>query len=71
MLFLEIDAGDVDVNVHPSKLQVKFFDSQLVFRSVVGAISQVLSTHKIGAVGGEFFASQAVSGGNEGKKSDF
>lgn len=62
MLFVQVPADEVDVNVHPSKLQVKFMDSQYVFKSVVAAIGQVLGQNKIASVGEEFFASQMRSG---------
>ena len=58
VLFVQVPADEVDVNVHPSKLQVKFMDSQYVFKSVVAAIGQVLGQNKIASVGSEFFASQ-------------
>lgn len=55
VLFLDVPANEVDVNVHPSKLQVKFMDSQLIFKSVVSSISEVLGQNKIARVADEFF----------------
>ena len=37
----------VDVNVHPSKLQVKFADSQAIFQLVYNTISETLWQNKI------------------------
>ena len=47
ILMLDIDPKIVDVNVHPSKLQVKFADSQAIFQLVYNTISQTLWQNKI------------------------
>ncbi|MBR4633583.1 hypothetical protein IKO50_01115 [bacterium] len=39
---LDVDPKIVDVNVHPSKLQVKFADSQTIFQLVYNTISETL-----------------------------
>jgi DNA mismatch repair protein MutL len=44
---LDIDPKIVDVNVHPSKLQVKFSDSQAIFQIVFNTISETLGQNKI------------------------
>lgn len=43
VLKIEVDPSFVDVNVHPSKSQVKFQDPALVFRKVVHALRTKLS----------------------------
>ncbi|MGE4658918.1 MAG: DNA mismatch repair endonuclease MutL [Gammaproteobacteria bacterium] len=49
VIFLELDAGRVDVNAHPSKLEIRFRDSRLVhdfvFRTVEAALA---STPELG-----------------------
>ena len=41
-LFLEVDPMYVDVNVHPTKTEVRFFDQQGVRSLIVGALRQAL-----------------------------
>jgi DNA mismatch repair protein MutL len=42
VLFLEIDPERVDVNVHPTKSEVKFADQQMLYTLVRGAIKRAL-----------------------------
>jgi len=47
-LFIALPSGDVDVNVHPAKAEVRFKDSQLVFRLVLRAVEHgTLKEHAI------------------------
>lgn len=47
ILMLELEPSEVDVNVHPAKLQVKFADSQKIYQVVYQTITELLGNHKI------------------------
>ena len=61
ILMFKIEPSEVDVNVHPAKLQVKFADSQMIYQAVYQTISELLGKHKIWFVGSEFFQWKGIA----------
>lgn len=46
-LFIEIDPRHVDVNVHPTKTEIKFDDERTIYGIIRAAVKQALGTHNI------------------------
>jgi len=47
ILFLDINPDRIDVNVHPTKNEIKFADQQMLFSLVRGAIKRAVKTDEI------------------------
>lgn len=48
VLFIEMDPARIDVNVHPTKTEIKFDDERTVYGVVLASIRQALGTHNFG-----------------------
>lgn len=60
VLFLNIDPDRLDVNVHPTKREVKFSDNELIHQLVRRAVRQALSGGKTDELGKAPFAESSV-----------
>src|SRR5688572_23245704 len=47
VLFLEIDPQSIDINVHPTKTEIKFEDEKTIYAIVQAAVKKTLGTHNI------------------------
>ena len=47
VLFIEIDPRHIDVNVHPTKTEIKFDDERAVYGVMWSAVKQALSVHHL------------------------
>lgn len=47
VLFLEIDPQQIDINVHPTKTEIKFADERTVYAIVQSAVRQAIGTHNL------------------------
>lgn len=47
VLHFTVDAGMVDINVHPQKMEIRFTDAQQMYQSVFHAVSEVLKHREL------------------------
>lgn len=47
VLFIDIDPRHIDINVHPTKTEIKFDDEKIVYALVKAAVKKSLGTHSI------------------------
>ena len=45
LVFLDLDPHKVDINVHPSKMEVKFADEQSIYRFVISVVRKALGSN--------------------------
>ena len=50
ILYLALDPAQVDVNAHPTKMEVRFRDSQSIYRFILHSLQQVLATARPGGI---------------------
>tara|TARA_Y100000385_G_scaffold234073_1_gene247185 strand:- start:4313 stop:6160 length:1848 start_codon:yes stop_codon:yes gene_type:complete len=46
-IFLEVDAGKIDVNVHPTKTEIKFEEEKYIYSILLSSIRQALGKYNI------------------------
>ncbi|KEO72905.1 DNA mismatch repair endonuclease MutL [Anditalea andensis] len=46
-LFLDIDPSHIDINVHPTKTEIKFDDERTIYAVVRSAVKQALGAHNV------------------------
>lgn len=46
-LFLEIDPGDIDINVHPTKTEIKFENDRAIWQIIHAAVRESLGRHSV------------------------
>ncbi|MGB2474590.1 MAG: DNA mismatch repair endonuclease MutL [Litorivicinaceae bacterium] len=61
LLYLELDPAQVDVNVHPTKHEVRFRDSRLIYDFLLRSISRVLADDRPEQVLGQESSFHAIS----------
>jgi DNA mismatch repair protein MutL len=47
VLFLEIDPSHIDINVHPTKTEIKFDDERTIYAVIRSAVKQALGAHNV------------------------
>ena len=66
LLYLELDPAQVDVNVHPTKHEVRFRDSRLIYDFLLHAVSKVLADDRPDQMLGHESSLQIGSTGQRG-----
>ncbi len=48
-IFLEVDPHAIDVNIHPTKTEIKFEDDSVIFQIIYACVKETLGRHSFGA----------------------
>jgi len=60
-LFIEINPAAIDVNVHPSKIEIRFLDTRKIFSSIDALVKSMIARHGAPAIAAPVFAPLAPS----------
>src|SRR5690606_19283216 len=47
VIFIEIDPSHIDINVHPTKTEIKFDDEKTIYHIIRAAVKKSLATHNV------------------------
>lgn len=48
-IFLELDPQGIDVNIHPTKTEIKFEEDSIIFQTLYACVKETLGRHSFGA----------------------
>ena len=48
-IFLDVDPGSIDVNIHPTKAEIKFEEDSIIFQTLYACVKETLGRNSFGA----------------------